>query len=592
MSSLTFKQGETVAIKTEIEELNTSIASAKIKIEDSSGNTIVAETDMEDIGNNQYRYFWVAASDNPTTWAASTAKTLDDEIVPTVANTYKYVAQNNGTSGETEPTWSTTVNGITVDKADIWVKETDYLIDKIITPTTSNTFQYKCTDAGTSGILEPTWNVGVGSITNDGPGVWTRNTVFQVDDVRTEVAAGGTYQYKVITGGKSGQTEPSWDTLVGHTTEDFADNWAASTPYILDDVITPTTPNGYQYKVTSAGTSSLSEPSWSVIVGETTTDTHDSWVYSTSYNLGNIVIPTTPNGYSYIVTSAGKSAVNEPSWTTTIGNTTIDKPEIWEAMKSYILNDRVTATTPDGVTQYKCTNAGQAGDTEPTWDTVIGHTTTDEPSDWTASTYVSSGTIRIPTTPNGYRYVVTNPGNTGNVEPSWNTVVGGITYDRYGIWEANTSYTTGDTRTATSPDGVRQYRCISSGTSGPAEPSWNVTLGENTTDNTVTWVTESEDRVEWTTQSADSVIWTAEDYSEVEWTCREGSNVEYITEVLSKVIWETENYDGVIWTAEAYTGINWKTEALVTIDGIYDVTITAMDQNGYKGIETFQIRIV
>lgn len=590
--SLTYKQGETVAITTEIEELNTSIASAKIKILDSDGNTIIPETNMEDIGNSQYRYFWVAASDDPDTWTAETSITTSDEVVPTTSTGYKYVASGGGTTSSIEPSsWNTTVGGITVDKEPIWTTETTYSLTDKVTPSTPNNYQYVCTNAGTSGLPEPTWPTVVGNTVTDGPGIWTASTVYQVDDIRTAVTPDGITQYKCTSGGTSGQTEPSWDTVIGHTTDDISDIWTASTSYSLDVVVTPTTPNGYQYKVTSAGTSSLSEPVWNTIVGGTTIDQHDSWIYSTAYSLGNYVIPTVDNGYSYECTSAGTSAVYEPTWPTTIGDTVVDGPEIWEAEKAYILNDRITATTPDGITQYKCTNAGYSGDTEPSWDTVIGHTTDDGPSDWAADTYYSYGDIRVPTTPNGYRYIVSNAGASGNIEPVWNTVVGGITYDRHSIWQATTSYLVGDIRTATLPDGVRQYRCISPGTSGGVEPTWNVTLGENTTDGAVTWVTENEDRIEWTTQNADSVEWTAEAYSEVEWTCRAGSSVEFETQTLAGVEWTAETYDGVEWTCEAYTGINWTTAELLSLEGIYTVTITATDQNNYKGIESFKIRI-
>ncbi len=41
-----------------------------------------------------------------------------------------------------------------------------------------------------------------------------------------------------------------------------APDWVASTGYILNDTIVPTTPNGHYYKCTTAGTSDASEPTW------------------------------------------------------------------------------------------------------------------------------------------------------------------------------------------------------------------------------------------------------------------------------------------------------------------------------------------
>lgn len=46
--------------------------------------------------------------------------------------------------------------------------------------------------------------------------------------------------------------------------------WEASTAYSLGDSIIPTTPNGYRYECTVAGTSGGSEPTWGVILNGTT----------------------------------------------------------------------------------------------------------------------------------------------------------------------------------------------------------------------------------------------------------------------------------------------------------------------------------
>ena len=56
-----------------------------------------------------------------------------------------------------------------------------------------------------------------------------------------------------------------------------------------------------------------------------TAETPDAWVADTSYDLGDFIIPTTPNGKRYECTTAGTSAaVTEPTWGTTIGGTTSD----------------------------------------------------------------------------------------------------------------------------------------------------------------------------------------------------------------------------------------------------------------------------
>lgn len=62
---------------------------------------------------------------------------------------------------------------------------------------------------------------------------------------------------------------------------------------------------------------------------------------------------------------------------------------IWVAATSYVKGNVVTATTPDGTTQYRCTTAGISGIGEPTWDTVIGNSTIDNTVTWVAEAATS-----------------------------------------------------------------------------------------------------------------------------------------------------------------------------------------------------------
>lgn len=67
-----------------------------------------------------------------------------------------------------------------------------------------------------------------------------------------------------------------------------APNWAASTSYSIEDLLIPTTPNGYIYQVISGETSASSEPSWPTIFGDTVIDNngmeYECWSYETAYN--------------------------------------------------------------------------------------------------------------------------------------------------------------------------------------------------------------------------------------------------------------------------------------------------------------------
>lgn len=55
-----------------------------------------------------------------------------------------------------------------------------------------------------------------------------------------------------------------------------------------------------------------------------------AWAVATAYSLGAVRVPTTPNGYRYEVTTAGTShATTEPTWPTVIGNTVTDGTVTW-----------------------------------------------------------------------------------------------------------------------------------------------------------------------------------------------------------------------------------------------------------------------
>lgn len=47
-----------------------------------------------------------------------------------------------------------------------------------------------------------------------------------------------------------------------HTMQDYGLPWNAGAAKVIDDVVHPTTPNGYIYKVTQAGNTGQAEPIW------------------------------------------------------------------------------------------------------------------------------------------------------------------------------------------------------------------------------------------------------------------------------------------------------------------------------------------
>jgi hypothetical protein len=59
MTGNTYRMGETVCIEAELEGISTSISEVKIGIiSTTTGAEVVEETQMEEIGNQKYRYFF------------------------------------------------------------------------------------------------------------------------------------------------------------------------------------------------------------------------------------------------------------------------------------------------------------------------------------------------------------------------------------------------------------------------------------------------------------------------------------------------------------------------------------------------------
>jgi len=69
--------------------------------------------------------------------------------------------------------------------------------------------------------------------------------------------------------------------------------------------------------------------------------TASAWAGTTAYALGVFVEPTTPNGFVYKATAAGTSDGSEPTWPTTEGDTVVDGTVTWTAYAINSVTDEV-----------------------------------------------------------------------------------------------------------------------------------------------------------------------------------------------------------------------------------------------------------
>ena len=153
----------------------------------------------------------------------------------------------------------------------------------------------------------------------------------------------------------------------------------------------------------------------------------DIWQASTAYSKGDMVRPTSDNGYIYKCVQAGTSGGTEPTWGTTVLETTADNDVLWLCLQKHVEDD----VLDQALLHIKNNATGM------------------------------SVCEKIPTN----YYQACNPPE----------------------WQASTAYNVGD---VVRPVGARNgfvYKCIQAGTSDANEPTWPTTEGQTVTDNTVTW---------------------------------------------------------------------------------------------------------
>lgn len=75
---------------------------------------------------------------------------------------------------------------------------------------------------------------------------------------------------------------------------------------------------------------------------DSTASISQTWAATTAYSENDLRIPTTPNGYIYECTTAGTSGATEPSWPSTLGNTMADGTAVWTCRSTAWANGEQT----------------------------------------------------------------------------------------------------------------------------------------------------------------------------------------------------------------------------------------------------------
>lgn len=184
------------------------------------------------------------------------------------------------------------------------------------------------------------------------------------------------------------------------------DVWQASTSYAAGDMVRPTTDNDFVYYALNAGTSGSSEPTWPTTQGATVTDNDITWV-AIKARAAYLVLDQALN---YIKTNGDQLTICTKNPTNFYQAC---DPDPWQASTSYSVGDVVRPTTRNGFT-YKCITAGTSGSSEPTWPTTAGQTVTDGTVEWEAyenytlcATSMSSSDYSIETSNDGGRKLST-----------------------------------------------------------------------------------------------------------------------------------------------------------------------------------------
>jgi hypothetical protein len=251
----------------------------------------------------------------PAVWTKNAPYGAGDLIIPPEKTGHYYQAQAHAQSGANPPPFLTAMGGETVSDVQnlswkdmgnrlpippppIWISGQTYYTGELITPPTSNGHYYRAQASGKSRSTPPPFHVD-GTSVDDGPNLswsdmgtttlnpsppmWQASSAYATGAQVTPNPPNGHY-YQALTAGVTGPNAPAFP--VNGTTIAETDGlvwtdsgttpptgaklkyWAATTPFIINDVVQDSS-TGHYYTVVQAGISGTNPPTFSVLAPKT-----------------------------------------------------------------------------------------------------------------------------------------------------------------------------------------------------------------------------------------------------------------------------------------------------------------------------------
>lgn len=275
---------------------------------------------------------WVQSS---MSWVASTPYAVGNFIVDPNGNLQLVTVA--GTSGTVQPTWNMTLNGFTFDGGVTWENRGSALENwGIVAPTVPPTVSQQSLTGGFSTWVASSYYTTTGRDAFPSP-------LFVIEDSSNRIQMA---THITGTTAQTGSSLPSFGfgTVVdGTITWGFSNSaiWAATTAYTgIEVVVGVVGSTSYFFQVVNSGTSGTTTPIWPAGLGVTVNDGSILWtnigVVQTWSDIGpNTVVEVASqeiidsNGNIQKIQVSGDSGATVPTWNTMIGGLTTDGAAVW-----------------------------------------------------------------------------------------------------------------------------------------------------------------------------------------------------------------------------------------------------------------------